>query len=881
VPARPDSFTAREAAVALGVSERTVRRAIHRGDLPAVRHGRGFAIAPETLDRYRRQRAGRGTPRLTLLPPAPAPAIVPFPAGSRAWAPSLPTPLTGFVGREREVDALCALLRREDVRLVTLTGPGGVGKTRLALRVASTLQSAFPDGAAFVPLAPVRAAELVPATIALALGVREDEDRPPWERLRRALRDRHALLVLDNMEQVVAAGPPLADLLAACPRLTVLATSRGPLHLSGEWVVPVPPLTLPTRRAVEESRSRAGSQALLDSPTARLLDSSEAVRLFVDRAAAAAAGFALTAENAADVAAICVRTDGLPLAIELAAARIAVLSPAHLLARLDPRLPLLSGGPRDQPDRLQTMRDAIAWSYGLLSPEEQALFRRLSVFVGGCTLDAAEWVLGVGSWVLDDETDAGHPAYGPFPNTQHPTPNTLAALIDQSLVQRAAGPADEPRFTLLETIREFGLERLTASGEEPAVRDAHAAWCLAFAERAEPELTGPDQERWVRKLEAELGNIRAAHDWLAARGDVASSLRLAGAIGWFWSSAPYFDEARARFDAILALPGAADHPAALAKVLASAGDVADWQGDQPRARAFYERALVIYRALGDHERTAGMLRGLGSSAIDRGEIELAISLLEESLALAQEAGAAWEVAAATNLLGTAVTIRGDLSGALERHAAAAAGWRALGDTGHVVTALTSLAWVALLAREEPRAATAYREALELAAAGGDSWYVAWCVIGAGGLAAARGDLPLAAELLACGSAGRERLGILLRPATQDALDEIVAAVRRRLGNAAFAAAWERGRALPLETAAAQAMDVFVAALPPVPPPYGLTRRERDVLRLLAAGQSDKEIADALFVSPRTASAHVSAILGKLGVDSRAAAIALAFRQELV
>jgi non-specific serine/threonine protein kinase len=448
-------------------------------------------------------------------------------------------------------------------------------------------------------------------------------------------------------------------------------------------------------------------------------------------------------------------------------------------------------------------------------------------------------------------------------------------------VQRVADPDDEPRFAMLETIREFGLEQLAASGEEIAVRDAHAAWCITLAERAEPELAGPEQERWVRRLEADLGNIRAAHDWLAAQGNAEASLRLVGAIGWFWSSAPYFEEARARLDQILAMPGAERAPAALAKALATAGDVADWQGDQPRARVFFERALAIYRDLDDRARMASMLRGLGSSAIDRGELELAVTLLAESLTLAEEVGAAWEVAAATNLLGTAAMIRGDLSGAMEQHMAAAAAWRELGDSGHVMTALTSYGWAALISHEWSSAAAAYGEALALAVAQDDAWYRAWCIIGAGGLAAGMGNVQLAAELLAAGAAERERLGVPLRPGTQAALDEIVNGVRRRLGAAKFAAAWQTGRALPIASAVTPAATLFATETLPEPAPFGLTRRERDVLRLLAVGQSDKEIADALFVSARTASGHVSAILSKLGVESRAAAVAIAFRQDLV
>src|SRR5688500_5152380 len=364
----PDGLSAREAARLLGVHERTVRRAIRGGELPATKQGGSFHIMPEALERYRERRAHPVRHR----------------AGTRPQA--LPAPPTSFIGREDVVADVAALLRRQDVPLVTLTGPGGTGKTRLALRIAIDLAARFADGAAFVPLALVHQSDLVVPTIAQVLGVRETEDQPPQERLRSFLRDREVLLVLDNLEQIPEASPALGDLLAACPRLTVLATSRAPLRLAGERVYPVPPLALPSRRATVGGAS--------ELPPLDQLARTESVQLFVERATASSADFAMTAENAQAIAAICERVDGLPLAIELAAARSRVLMPADLLDRLSPQLPLLAGGPADQPPRLRSMTDAIAWSHDLLSDVEQALFRRLAVFVGGFGLEAAEWVGG-------------------------------------------------------------------------------------------------------------------------------------------------------------------------------------------------------------------------------------------------------------------------------------------------------------------------------------------------------------------------------------------------------------------------------------------------------------------------------------------------------
>ncbi|MFN8661603.1 MAG: LuxR C-terminal-related transcriptional regulator [Thermomicrobiales bacterium] len=854
-------LTAREAAQLVGVNEKTIRRAIARGDLRALKHGRSFSILVEDLHRYR---AGRNTDRPARFPRDLAHEIGVL-TSLKPLNQRLPTPLTRFIGREQDVEVVVACFAQKDVRLVTLTGPGGVGKTRLALRLAEQLSAGL-AGAAFVPLAPVRRVDHVLPAVAQAIGIQDTADIPVRDTVIASLQSGVFLVVLDNLEHLPDAGLLLVDLASQCPELRLLATSRVPLHVSGEHVVQIAPLPLPSRR------KRSGR--MLDQDWLNELTANTAIQLFVDRGRAADADFGMTPANAGDVAALVARTDGLPLAIELAAARLRYLTVGELLSQMGERLPLLTDGPRDQPGRLQSMRDAIGWSYELLTAPEQTLFRHLSVFEGGFTVGAVEAVVSKAAELpLEDA-----------PSRMHPV-KLLARLIDHSLVQREVVSTGETRYALLETVREYGLELLRVRGESPTARDAHAAWCLSFAELAERELAGSQQSIWLKRLESELPNIRAAHEWLNITQNLQASLRLAGAAGWLWSSAPHLAEGRQRFDDLLATAGVERYPELLARALATAGDIADWSGDQPRAQALYERALSLYRELGDLRNAVSMLRGLASSAIDRGDLQLAQQLLAESLQLAEEIGHRWEFAAISNLQGIVARVQGDFPRARSKHRLAVETWRTLEDHAHVATALNSLGWASWLAGDLTSAAGAFHESLTRFGGHHDTWGTLWCVTGAACIAAKlRGRDSLASTLLAASQTERRHLAGAYRPHDQRVLDEVMSNLRRDLGPAAFATAWDHGTMLSLAEMTAMS-ERFLAECVASGQSAGatelLTAREREVLGLLVEGQSDKMIASTLFLSRRTASNHVSRILAKLGASSRMEAVAIARRQVLL
>jgi predicted ATPase/DNA-binding CsgD family transcriptional regulator len=798
------------------------------------------------------------TERSRIQPVSPAP----FPGRGRA-ALQLPTPLTSFIGREREIASVVDLLRRDDIRLLTLTGPGGAGKTRLAIRVAEAVAADFPDGVWFVSLAPVRDPGLIAATIARTLEVQEAGNRPIAEGIAAFLAGRRGLVILDNFEHVLDAGPLVTDLLVACPALKVLVTSRSVLRLSGEHDIVVPRLSLPGR-GVEEAGSRQA-----DAP---LLDSSEAVRLFVVRATAADAEFALTDANAADVAAICGRLDGLPLAIELAAARVRSLSPQAMLRRLDQRLRLLTGGARDQPVRLRSMRDAIAWSYDLLTLEEQALFRRLAVFVGGFTLEAAEAVVQAIDLRHGDVLDG------------------IAALVDKSLLQAIEESSEEPRYQMLETIREFGVEQLAVSGDEIPTRDAHVALVVSLAEQAAAELLGRDQGRWLKQLEVELPNVRTALGWLEHTGDATTRLRVAGAIWWFWYIRGHLREGRMWLERALA-DGEDASSSLRARALLAVSVLASGQTDFHVALAFADASLAVADRIGDLRGVAAahFMRGMVPQML--GDYALAVARLGAALADWRQVDDPVWVAFTLSQMGDAVFGLPDLDRAVALHEEALVVLRELGGPWNTAVTLACLGNVVLEQGDLTRAEDLFRESLTLSWDIDDRWCVGDTLASLAIVAERRGQLQRAARLIGAVDAVGDRVQatLMLIPAQAARYEHTIDVVRAQLGDQAFAAARAAGRAMPLAEAIGEAM----IATPPLPDDPGRTRssagrapgeltpREQDVLKLVVAGRSNREIAEALFISVPTVKSHLTSILGKLDVPSRSAATAYAHAHGLL
>ena len=755
---------------AIGAPETGKRRRPYPHTVPALAEGLGLSA---------RERAALVEAQ-GLAAPKTASALPPLP---RRRAP--------LVGREEDVRTMVALLQTGEERLLTLTGPGGVGKTSLALAVAGAAADAFAGDVAFVPLAAIADPALVASEVASALGFQTTGQQTPDATVRGALRSRRLLLVLDNLEHLPGVALWVAELLAACPGVTVLATSRAPLRLQDEREVVVAPLALPATAAL---------------PKPAELCAVPAVRLFVERAAAPA--FALTEENAAAVTTICRRLDGLPLAIELAAARVKVLSPAELLTRLDRMLPLLTGGPQDRSARLQSMSAAIAWSYDLLDPDERALFRRLAVFPDSFTLEAAEAVGGrrseVGGAPGDRSSDF---ASGNGLPTSDSVLNLIAALVDKSLLRRLDGAADETRFGMLATIQQYGLEQLAAAGEETTARAAHAAYFLALAERAWPAFRQrAGQEPWLDRLEAERPNLRAALTWLEERGDAEALLRLTGALSWFWYIRGPLDEGRAWLERAIAAQDADGPGASRTRAMVGAGLLAHFQGDHEQARLWLEASLAGSQELDDPWLLAFTLLLLGMVAEDRADYPLAGERFADALARFRAADDRTNAALTLTHLGVAAWGQGDPHRAARLCEEAMALQRATRDDWGLSV---SLGYLGLLSGERGdygAAAAAHRESLQLrwdAAVWED---VAASLADLAVLAAAVARPAQAARLFGAAAAVREETGRALVPHFPEraVFEQAEASARTALGADAFAAAERAGRALPREQAVAEA-----------------------------------------------------------------------------
>ena len=782
--------------------------------------------------------------------------LIEFPRGSGSRPPpenNLPLQLTSFIGREREIPDLEKLLRTE-ARLVTLSGPGGSGKTRLAIAAASAVAGRFEDGVLWVELASISDPDLVPQAVASTLGVREVPGRSLTETLAQDLGSTELLLVLDNCEHLVEACAALADaLLHTCPNLRILTTSREVLGVAGEMNWSVPPLSSPAHHNL----------------TAGDLQHFESVRLFVERARYRRPDFALDPENALSVAEVCSGLDGIPLAIELAAARVGTLSVAQISDRLGHSLKLLSGRNRSVPERQRTLRAALDWSYELLDETERLLFARLSVFAGGFTLQAAEVVCAGEEFERDEVLDL------------------LGQVVDKSLVVAEAGEEDTLRYRLLETIRQYGMEKLAEFGEAERVRRRHAEYYLALAEEVETEPGG--QGAWLRRLKIEQDNFRAALSWSLNPEAVAESaelgLRLAVALGQqrFWA-AYALSEGRGWLERALAGSGASSETVR-AQALYEAGWLATVQGDYARAAECLGESRTISRELGDVSGAAISLAMLGQLMVQAGDREHVDPLREEAEALLRELSDERATAYLLIFLQWAAWDGGDYGRTVEAAQESLALTRGLGDLYGIALCSGSLGFAVLDKGETDRAEALFEESSRALQDLQDKVGIFHCLLGLAGVASSRRQPTRAARLWGAAEALGEALVIGILPLYRRNYDNEgrLAAARSQLDEAAWEAAWSEGRTMTPE----QAIEYFLESPetpeePGAPPAYpaGLSAREAEVLKLVAQGLTNAQVGQELFISPNTVNRHLTSIYRKTGTTSRVSATRFATQHRL-
>jgi predicted ATPase/DNA-binding CsgD family transcriptional regulator len=773
----------------------------------------------------------------------------PAPGPSERTFHNLPLELSSFVGREKELAEVKGLLK--EIRLLTLTGSGGCGKTRLALAAASEIVGGYEDGVWFVELAPLADPSLVAQAIASTLGVREQPGRSPTETLSNYLRSRKVLLVLDNCEHLIEACAELAEtLLRSSPELRVLATSREALGIVGEVAWPVPSLSLPDLRRL---------------PDIETLPQYEATRLFVERAGAVKPTFALTEQNAVAVAQVCYRLDGIPLALELAAAKTKVLSVEEIFQRLDDCFRLLAAGSRTAMPRHRTLHATMDWSHELLSRKERTLFRRLAVFTGSFTLEVAESVCA-GAGIDRDEVL-----------------ELLSQLVDKSLVTTRERDG-KTRHQLLETVRQYGQEKLSESGEEGHLRERHAGYYLALAAKAEPELKGAGQVEWLKRFEWEHDNLRAAILWLLERRHLQDAARLGWALWLFWWIRGHFAEGRRLMEEALSVNGSAAMPtSARAQGLFVAGTMACGQGDHSSAEPLLEESVTLFREVGDTRGVAYALGSAAVSAITQEQYGRGIDYSEEAADLFLEVGDKWGAAPMLGCSAVGWLNRGHHGRAKSLAEQGLRLCRETGDKHGTSIALCTLAGVAQAERNYERARALFEEGLAVSVKLGNEADVVHCLEGLASVAAAEGSTVRGARLWGAAEALLEKIEAVYTFVPDRALYRRQVAARSLIDEAAWETAWGEGRTMATEQAIEYALEHSAspetAALETNP--AGLSAREAEVLRLVATGLTNAEVAEKLFLSSRTVDWHLGSIYRKLGIHSRAEATRFASEHGLL